>query len=155
MAGRHANFSCNAEATWQAIMVASSPADVSADNADAPAAAETPAPPASGRFAVDGKADGWVADFAEGEFKPDRRADLNGQGVTVVSATECRAPGWCGHGSTFRYVCSQRLESLTSGSASNLCSSCVCGLGPQNAKEDLWEESDHSADRVRKWTRIG
>ena len=82
---------------------------------------------ADGRFAIDGGTE-WVADFESGQFWPDKFDRLRGQGVWVLNATNCNAPGWCGHGSTFKYA----------------------------PERDAWEEYDHKEQVVtRTWTRVG
>ena len=82
---------------------------------------------ADGRFAIDGGTE-WVADFESGQFWPDKFDRLRSQGVTVHSASECDAPGWCGHGSTFTYA----------------------------AEQDAWTEYDHKEQRItRTWMRVG
>ena len=53
-------------------------------------------------MAIDGGT-GWMADFVNGEFRADKRDQLKGKGLQVVSPSECVAPGWCDHGSTFKY----------------------------------------------------
>ena len=81
-----------------------------------------------GRFALGGGT-AWVAEFAGGEFRPLTNAHcLHGRGVQVQSASTCVVPGWCRHGSTFKY----------------------------SAKTDAWLETDHSKGRVTcTWTRVG
>ena len=81
-----------------------------------------------GRFALGGGT-AWVAEFAGGHFRPLTNAHcLHGRGVQVQSASTCVVPGWCRHGSTFKY----------------------------SAKTDAWLETDHSKGRVTcTWTRVG
>jgi len=76
----------------------------------------------NGRFRWRGR----LATFMEGEFIPDKLAELYGQPVQVVSSTECIAPGWFKHGFSFNY----------------------------DGLQDVWVAQDNVTNQMSHWERV-